>query len=206
MSYKEIDISDFPFRSVSALLIRKSDDTDKYEETEKRREKEKTLKVIKRSFQVDEVDVAEIVDAEIEVIKKKVIIQSLLRDVNQHQYIIDVEQLPAVQLCIREKIRGYKTQDVKKNKYDAALFIDFNFVVSMLQSCATTCYYCQKGVCVIYDKTRDKRQWTIERIDNNRGHNKDNVEIACLQCNLARCTVSSANYVKTKGLSVIKSP
>ena len=126
------------------------------------------------------------------------------RDADQHQYVVDIAHMPAVQLSIREKIRGYKLQDTKKGKFDADLFIDYDFVLSMLRACASKCFYCRKGVYMLYDRPRDKRQWTIERIDNRRGHNQDNVEIACLQCNLARCTVSSKNYAKTKRLTAIK--
>ena len=28
--------------------------------------------------------------------------------------------------------------------------------------------------------------WTLDRIDNNIGHNKDNVVISCLACNLQK--------------------
>jgi hypothetical protein len=212
MSNKEIDMSDFPLRAnrlvekSRPMVIRKNDGTTDDAAT---KEKEKPVSVvIKRGCHKAqaEAQVEAQSEAQVEVSEKKLLIQPPPTDVDQHQFIVDIAQLPAVQQSIREKIRGYRMQDAKKNRFEAELFVDFDFVVSMLDSCATTCYYCRKGVCVVYEKRRDKRQWTIERIDNNRGHNKDNVEIACLHCNLARCTVSSANYVKTKRLSVVKRP
>jgi hypothetical protein len=117
MSCKEIDMSGFPLSAnrlidkSNAMIIKKST------EKEKEKEKEKsTLIIIKSSScQVNtevEIDLDAAIEAEEN--EKKVIIQSLLIDVNQHQYIVDVAQLPAVQLCIREKIRGYRMQDVKK--------------------------------------------------------------------------------------------
>ena len=49
------------------------------------------------------------------------------------------------------------------------------------------------------------KQWTLERIDNGMGHNKDNVEIACLLCNLRRRTMYHERYVFTKQMmNVVK--
>jgi hypothetical protein len=47
-------------------------------------------------------------------------------------------------------------------------------------------------------------QWTLERIDNDLGHNKNNVEIACLNCNLRRRTMYHERYLFTKELNIIK--
>ena len=38
-------------------------------------------------------------------------------------------------------------------------------------------------------------EWTIERIDNSIGHNKGNVEISCLNCNLRRRTMHYERYL-----------
>ena len=51
---------------------------------------------------------------------------------------------------------------------------------------------------MIYEEVRDPKQWTLERIDNTRGHNSDNVEIACLTCNLRRRTMYHERYILTK--------
>jgi len=37
-------------------------------------------------------------------------------------------------------------------------------------------------------------QWTLERINNDFGHNNDNVVIACLQCNVERRTMYQGRY------------
>jgi hypothetical protein len=47
-------------------------------------------------------------------------------------------------------------------------------------------------------------QWTLDRIDNKKGHNEGNVIIACLQCNLKRrCTAKDA-FMFTKNMKIIK--
>jgi hypothetical protein len=66
------------------------------------------------------------------------------------------------------------------------------------------CYYCKESVVLLYEYVRDPKQWTLERIDNSRGHNKDNVEIACLQCNLRRRCMYHERYLFTKQMNIVK--
>ena len=218
---KEIDMSDFSdavginrlLQKCKSVTVLKSRDGAKEEKKEKAK---LSLVIVKRksvlpkseseseSKSESESESKSAFNLDVAATGNKIIRDLCARDADQHQYVVDIAHMPAVQLSIREKIRGYKLQDTKKGKFDADLFIDYDFVLSMLRACASKCFYCRKGVYVLYDRPRDKRQWTIERIDNRRGHNQDNVEIACLQCNLARCTVSSKNYAKTKRLTAIK--
>jgi 5-methylcytosine-specific restriction endonuclease McrA len=105
---------------------------------------------------------------------------------------------------IQQKIRGYKSQDIIKKKYSEEKFIDLEFVIKLLYNSLGKCYYCKNPVCVVYEYVRDKKQWTIERIDNSFGHNKDNVEIACLNCNLNRRTMYHERYLLTKQIRFLK--
>ena len=57
---------------------------------------------------------------------------------------------------------------------------------------------------VLYKNVREPLQWTLERIDNDYGHNHDNVTIACLECNLRRRTMYHERYVFTKQLVIKK--
>jgi len=57
---------------------------------------------------------------------------------------------------------------------------------------------------ILYENVREPLQWTLERIDNDFGHNKNNVEIACLNCNLRRRTMYHERYLFTKELSIVK--
>jgi hypothetical protein len=125
--------------------------------------------------------------------------------VNQLEYIIDMSNINCLVKCqIHNKIRGYKSQDVLKNKFCSDKFIDYEFVIGLLQQCDIKCFYCKKEVHIIYENVREPKQWTIERIDNDMGHNKDNVEIACLNCNLRRRTMYFERYIMTKQIQIVK--
>jgi hypothetical protein len=49
---------------------------------------------------------------------------------------------------------------------------------------------------------RENKQWTLDRIDNNLGHNEDNVVIACLECNLKRRRTNQSKFLFTKQLKI----
>ena len=98
---------------------------------------------------------------------------------------------------ILNKIAGYKSQDQHKHLYDADKFVTFHDVLTLLNS-NMACYYCKDHVLVLYDYVREPRQWTLERLINDMGHNRDNVVVACLQCNLRRRTMLSSKYLQTQ--------
>jgi hypothetical protein len=125
--------------------------------------------------------------------------------INQYDYIKDVSSINClVKSQIQDKIRGYKSQDNLKKKFCAEKNIDFEFVVELLQNSGMNCFYCKNDVLLLYENVRDPRQWSIERIDNDMGHNKDNVKIACLNCNLRRRTMYFQRYLETKQLQITK--
>lgn len=125
--------------------------------------------------------------------------------INQYDYIKDISSINClVKSQIQDKIRGYKSQDNLKNKFCPEKIIDFEFVVELLQNSGMNCFYCKSDVLLLYENVREPRQWSIERIDNDMGHNKDNVKIACLNCNLRRRTMYFQRYLETKQLQIIK--
>jgi len=106
---------------------------------------------------------------------------------------------------IQNKVSSYKMQDIQKHKYDDDKFVDLNFVIQLLHEKSLKCFYCRESVYLFYNFVRENKQWTLERIDNSMGHNKDNVEIACLLCNLRRRTMYHERYVFTKQMmNVVK--
>jgi hypothetical protein len=111
---------------------------------------------------------------------------------------------PLAKRQIMHKIYGYKSQDVEKDKYDPTKFVDYDFVCELLLEKDFKCYYCSKPVYIFYNYVRENSQWTLERIDNSVGHNKDNVQVACLLCNLRRRTMHHERYLKTKQMLVVK--
>ena len=105
---------------------------------------------------------------------------------------------------IKKKISGYKSQDKLKDKYDPDIFVDLDFTLNLLESSNYNCYYCKEKVLVLYSFVRDPKQWSLERLDNDYGHNKNNVVLACLSCNLHRRTMYHERFAFTKQLDVRK--
>lgn len=99
---------------------------------------------------------------------------------------------------IKQKIRGYKGQDLLKNKWSADEFVDLSFVLQLLVQSNLQCFYCKENVFLLYENVRDSKQWTLERVYNTSGHNKDNVEVSCLSCNIKRRTMYHEKFRFTK--------
>jgi hypothetical protein len=57
---------------------------------------------------------------------------------------------------------------------------------------------------VLYDISREMKLWTVDRINNDLGHNLDNYYLACLECNLKRRRRSDDKFLFTKQLNLIK--
>ena len=110
---------------------------------------------------------------------------------------------------IRQKLTGYKSQDIHNQLYDKDQFIDETTVIQLLYESKLTCFYCQGIVDLLYDYVRQSNQWTLERMNNSFGHNRENIVIACLRCNLRRRTMYHTRYLYTKQIGkqkVIKLP
>jgi hypothetical protein len=48
------------------------------------------------------------------------------------------------------------------------------------------------------------KQWTLDRIDNDIGHNKKNLVIACLECNLKRKRTNKDKFMFTKNMKITR--
>ena len=66
------------------------------------------------------------------------------------------------------------------------------------------CYYCRCNCLLMYDNVREKKQWTLDRIDNGLGHHNDNTVICCLECNLKKGTMNDEKFKFTKQLKITK--
>jgi hypothetical protein len=82
--------------------------------------------------------------------------------------------------------------------------IGLQSTIDLLVASELRCCYCRQEVLVLYELVREKQQWTLDRIDNNRGHTADNVVIACLECNLKRRRVDNELFTFTRQLVVCK--
>lgn len=105
---------------------------------------------------------------------------------------------------INEKINGYKNQDIKKNLFSPDKFVDFDFILNLLKSSNLICFYCKEPVIILYENVREPKQWTLERVNNSFGHNRDNLVLSCLCCNLKRRCMFQERYIFTKQMKIIK--
>jgi 5-methylcytosine-specific restriction endonuclease McrA len=102
------------------------------------------------------------------------------------------------------KLSSYKQQDILKKKFNIESFVKFSDLIDKLIYCNLNCYYCSSNILILYDKVRDNKQWTLDRIDNENGHNKENVVIACLECNLKRRNIKKDAFLFTKQFKIIR--
>jgi hypothetical protein len=105
---------------------------------------------------------------------------------------------------LEKKISGYKQQDNDKKLYDETKFITLDNVVKELKSKEMKCCYCNCEMCVLYENVREPCQWTVDRIDNDLGHNVDNYLLACLKCNIERRRTNKDKFLFTKNLKVVR--
>ena len=114
---------------------------------------------------------------------------------------------PAVRIGLdqlRTKLRGYMYQDKQKGTYSESQFVNLPWLLRTMQDTHLCCIYCQQNMDVFYTTRREKRQWTLDRIDNTQGHNVDNCYLACLDCNLKRRCRSDKKFLFTKQLHITK--
>lgn len=105
---------------------------------------------------------------------------------------------------ITKKIYGYKQQDIIKKLLNSDKFITIESVTNKMIECELKCYYCATEMSVLYDISREMKQWTVDRIDNDLGHNIDNYYLACLECNLKRRRRSDEKFLFTKQMKLVK--
>jgi hypothetical protein len=118
--------------------------------------------------------------------------------------IVDKNPCQFIKQQIQQKLSGYRSQDIKKKKYDVSQFIKNDKVLQIMIESENLCFYCKEKVHVLYENVREPKQWTLERMDNDQGHNSNNVVIACLGCNLRRRTMHYERYLFTKQLNIMK--
>jgi hypothetical protein len=114
------------------------------------------------------------------------------------------KRIQLVNHLIHSKWYGYRTQDMEKRLFDIEQFIRESEIVDLLIDSRLLCFYCRKEIQILYEHVRETMQWSVERIDNTRGHNRGNVVISCLGCNLRRKTMYYERFRMTKQLCITK--
>jgi hypothetical protein len=128
---------------------------------------------------------------------------NILKNINEtNNENIDIKKIMVQE--INKKIYNYKQQDLLKKHYDEKKFLTFENVIKKLIESELKCRYCDCEMLVLYDITREMKQWSVDRINNDLGHNDDNFHIACLECNLKRRRITDEKFLFTKKLNIIK--
>jgi len=110
-------------------------------------------------------------------------------------------------VCRREisnKLTSYKSQDVKKDKYEQSVHISMKDTINKLLLSELNCSYCSERVKLMYMKVRDPKQWTLDRINNDLSHSNKNTVISCLSCNIKRGLINKDKFEFTKKMVIVK--
>ena len=110
----------------------------------------------------------------------------------------------AIMKELQSKLSSYKTQDKKKKLFDNNKIISLKQIIDKLIDCELCCFYCKEEVKLVYEFIREPLQWSLDRLDNNYGHNYDNIVISCYLCNVNRKTMHFERYKFTKELVLVK--
>ena len=105
---------------------------------------------------------------------------------------------------IEKKISSYKQQDIDKKLLNNEKIINLKCIIDKLIETEIKCYYCKSEMYVLYENVREPKQWSVDRINNDLGHNIDNFVLACLDCNLKRRCKSADKFLFTKQLNIIR--
>ena len=135
-------------------------------------------------------------------IYKEVSYQSVI--VNKLYLDAPIAEKKALTQLLSKKMLGYKQQDIKNDIFSKTHFITRQDTVQKLVESKMRCIYCRESLLFVYDTLRESKQWTLDRIDNEMGHNSDNVVICCLGCNLARRNTNMEKFLFTKQLRILK--
>tara|TARA_Y100000816_G_C25873683_1_gene455932 strand:+ start:102 stop:626 length:525 start_codon:yes stop_codon:yes gene_type:complete len=117
---------------------------------------------------------------------------------------IDFDYKKKILKDLKTKQTSYMQQDKLKTLYNITNFITMNNIIEKLFLSSLQCHYCNTNIYIVYKYKRASNQWTLDRIDNNEGHNFNNVVISCLKCNLNRRCLNSNKFLFTKNLTIIK--
>jgi hypothetical protein len=128
----------------------------------------------------------------------------MIRDISNNSYSYIDETTKIIIQEINKKITGYKSQDLIKKVFDTEQFLTFDSIITKMIECELRCRYCNSEMAVLYDISREMKQWSVDRINNDKGHNLDNFHLACLDCNLKRRRRTDEKFLFTKQLNIIK--
>lgn len=164
----------------------------------KKKEKEKKLRVETNTWGLINDDL--LFETQLELLKQ---INDYIKNNNASRKLFSKQQQLIIS-HIKSKISSYKQQDILKKKLNEDTFVSFNDVIALLIESNMKCYYCACETYLLYEIVREMKQWSLDRINNEIGHNKNNLVICCLECNLKRRRTNKDAFFFTKNLKISK--
>lgn len=129
---------------------------------------------------------------------------SLVETIKRNDYKSNCYETKKLCQQIERKIAGYKQQDIEKEILEKEKLVTLPAIIDSLLLCNFNCYYCKEKMFVLYEMVREEKQWTVDRVNNDLGHNLDNYVLACLGCNLKRRCRTKDKFLFTKQLVITK--
>jgi len=187
---------------IKKMIILTNTNTNKNTKNIQKKEKEKKMRVETSTWGLNNDDLA--FETQLELLRQ--INTSLNNDKTKETNKINKTNKETQMLIshIKSKISGYKHQDILKKKLNNQDFVSFTDVITLLNDSNMKCYYCACETYLLYEIVREMKQWSLDRINNDIGHNKNNLVICCLECNLKRRRTNKDAFFFTKNLKITK--
>lgn len=155
-------------------------------------EKERKMRVETKTWGLNENEIAHQRQLEF------LMLDDFIKNVNKDKYVSKLTS------HIKDKIYNYRQQDIIKKKLNENNFVSYEETIELLKQSKLKCCYCSEEVYILYEHVREKKQWSLDRINNDIGHNSGNLVIACLECNLKRRRTNKDAFMFTKNMVIIK--
>lgn len=163
-------------------------------------EKEKKMRVETKTWELKDDDL--IYETQLDGLQKMLKNDSSINNINKPK--ITDKYISILSSHIKTKLCSYKQQDILKKKFSMTDFVSFEETIKLLKMQQLKCCYCSENVYILYEKVREMKQWSLDRINNDIGHNNGNLVIACLECNLKRRRTNKDAFMFTKNMVIIK--
>jgi hypothetical protein len=163
-----------------------------------KKEKEKKMRVETNTWGLDNEDLA--FETQLELLRQ------ICQPINEIHKLKDSNSKEKQMIIshIKTKLSSYKQQDILKKKFLSNDFVSYTDVITLLNDSNMKCYYCNCETYLLYEIVREMKQWSLDRINNDIGHNKNNLVICCLECNLKRRRTNKDAFFFTKNLKIKK--
>ena len=186
--------------SKKRIILTNSDKNTNIKNIQKK-EKEKKMRVETNTWGLDNEDLA--FETQLELLRQ--ISESFVKTKEAINDTNDInKERQMIVSHIKTKLSSYKQQDILKKKFSTQDFVSYSDVIGLLTESNMKCYYCSCETYLLYEIVREMKQWSLDRINNDIGHNKNNLVICCLECNLKRRRTNKDAFFFTKNLKIQK--